>query len=213
MLLDDLPHTTDRHASGARGQYSAMRTIVLVEGVTDELALILAARRSGRDLTAEGVSVVPINGAHAIGRFLRRLAAEDPEARLAGLYDEGEEHVIQAALQRSGYGPQLDRARLEELGFFACVSDLEEELIRAAGESTLSRLIQLEGDAQPWHTFRKQRAWSGRPVDQQFRRFIRSASERNSRYIRAIVETIEPSRLPRPLRLLLDYVEPGRART
>jgi OLD-like protein len=212
MLLDDLPHTTDRHASGARGQYSAMRMIVLVEGVTDELALILAARRSGRDLTAEGVSVVPINGAHAIGRFLRRLAAEDPEARLAGLYDEGEEEVIQAALERAGYGPRLDRGRLEEVGFFACVADLEDELIRAAGEPILSTLIELEGDAQPWHTFRKQRAWNGRPMDQQFRRFIRSVSERNSRYIRAIVETIDPSRLPRPLRLLLAYVEPGRAR-
>ena len=189
-----------------------MRTIVLVEGVTDELALMLAARRSGRDLRAEGISVVPINGAHAISRFLRRLAAEDPEARLAGLYDEGEEEVIQAALVHAGYGPNLDRSRLEEVGFFACIADLEEELIRAAGESILSRLIEVEGDAQPWHTFRKQRAWSGRPMDQQFRRFIRSVSERNSRYIRAIVETIDPSQLPRPLRLLLDYVEPGRAR-
>lgn len=42
-----------------------MRTIVLVEGVTDALALTLAARRSGRDLTAKGVSVLPINGGHA----------------------------------------------------------------------------------------------------------------------------------------------------
>ena len=65
-----------------------MRTIVLVEGVTDELAFTLAARRSGRDLEAEGVSVVPINGAHAISRFLRQLAADEPLAKLAGLYDE-----------------------------------------------------------------------------------------------------------------------------
>ena len=188
-----------------------MRTIVLVEGVTDELALRLAARRSGRDLKAEGVSIVPINGAHAISRFLRQLAAEKPGAKLAGLYDEGEEEVIRAALERAGYGPNLDRSQLEGVGFFACVADLEDELIRAAGETNLSRLIQLEGDAQPWHTFRSQQAWHGRPVDQQFRRFIRSVSERNSRYIRAIVETMDPSRLPRPLRLLLDYVEPGRA--
>src|SRR5712692_10474823 len=79
-------------------QYSAVRTIVLVEGVTDELALRLAARRSGRDLNAEGVSIIPINGAHAISRFLRQLAAEKPGAKLAGLYDEGEEDVIRAAL-------------------------------------------------------------------------------------------------------------------
>ncbi len=185
-----------------------MRTIVLVEGVTDELALTLAARRSGRDLKAEGVTVVPINGAHAIGPFLRRLAAEEPGANLAGLYDEGEEEVIRAALERAGYGLNLDRSRLEGVGFFACVADLEDELIRAASQTNLSRLIVLEGDTQPWRKFRNQRAWHDRPVDQQFRRFIRSVSERNSRYIRAIVETLDLSRLPRPLRLLLDYVEP-----
>ena len=151
---------------------------------------------------------VPINGAHGISRFLRRLAVEEPRANLAGLYDEGEEDVIRAALERAGYGPSPDPGRLERIGFFACSADLEDELIRAAGEPILSR--ELEGDARPWHTFRKQPAWQGRPVDQQFRRFIRSVSDRNSRYIRAIVETIDRSRLPRPVRLLLDYVEPGR---
>lgn len=186
-----------------------MRTIVLVEGVTDKLALTLAARRSGRDLEAEGLSVVPLNGVHAIGRFLRRLAAEEPRANLAGLYDVGEEEVIRAALERAGCGSSLDRSGLERVGFFACSADLEDELVRAAGVTILSRLIELEGDGQPWDTFRKQHAWQGRPVDHQFRRFIRSQSGRNSRYIRAIVETIDPSKLPRPLRLLLDYTESG----
>lgn len=190
-----------------------MRAIVLVEGVTDELALKLAARRLGRDLEAEGVSVVSMNGAHAISRVLRRLATEEPEAMLAGLYDEGEEDVVRAALGRMGYGPNLDRSGLEKIGFFACSTDLEDELTRAAGQAIIARLIELEGDAQPWHTFRKQYAWQGRPVDQQFRRFIRSVSDRNSRYVRAIVESIEPSALPRPVRLLLNHVAPGRAST
>jgi len=194
-------------------QYSAVRTIVLVEGVTDKLALTLAARRSGRDLSAEGVTVVPTNGAHGISRFLRQMAVEDPDAKVAGLYDEGEEEVIRAALERAGRGPGLDRDPLESVGFFACVADLEEELIRAAieAELDLSTLIELHGDAQSWRRFRSQMAWQGRPVDQQFRRFIRSVSERNSRYVRAIVETIDPSQLPRPLRMLLDYDEPMQA--
>lgn len=170
---------------------------MLVEGITDELALRLAAGRLGVDLSAAGVSIVPTNGAHAWSGFLMRLVAAEPQARFAGLYDAGEEAVISAALRRAG----LDRA-----GFFACHADLEDELIRSAGESTLSRLIEREGDAQPWHTFRKQQAWHGRPMDRQFRRFIRSVSERNSRYIRAIVETIDPSSLPEPIRRLLGYV-------
>src|SRR5260370_38231103 len=134
-----------------QGQYSAMRAIVLVEGVTDELALTLAARRSGRDLKAEGVSIIAINGAHAISRFLRQLAAEKPGARLAGLYDEGEEEVIRAALERAGYGPNLDRGQLEGGGFFACIADLGEERIRPAVGTPLSRLIQLGGKPQPSH--------------------------------------------------------------
>ena len=185
-----------------------MRTVVVVEGVTDQLALTLAARRLSRDLDSEGVSIVPIHGAHAISRFMRQLAAGDPGVRVGGLYDVGEEDVIGAALERAGYGANLDRSRLERLGFFACVADLEAELIRAAGETNLSRLIDIAGDAQAWRRFRNQHAWNGRPMDQQFHRFIRSVSARNSRYIRAIVETIEPSQMPRPLRLLLDYVRP-----
>jgi hypothetical protein len=186
-----------------------VRTIIVVEGVTDQLALTLAARRAGRNFEADGVNVVPIHGAHAMSRFLRQVAVDEPEARLAGLYDMGEERVIRTALERGGFGATLDHRQLERLGFFACDADLEEELIRATGEANLSRLIEREGDAQPWHRFRSQSAWRGRPVDQQFHRFIRSVSERNSRYIRAMVETIDPSRLPRPLRLLLDHVEPN----
>jgi len=186
-----------------------MRTVVLVEGVTDQLAVNLASRRLGRDLQSDGVSVVPINGAHAIGRYLRELGAEQPETRVSGLYDAGEEEIIRRALERAGHGPSLDRSRLEEIGFFACAADLEDELIRAAGDATVLRLVDLEGDAQPWRRFRSQQAWHGRPVDQQFRRFIRSVSDRNARYVRAIVETIDPSELPRPLRLLIEFVSPA----
>ena len=199
--------------NGAR-TVSPERTIVLVEGETDELALRLAAQRLGRDLDAEEVSILPINGAHAANRVLREIAAAEPRARLAGLYDEAEEDVIRAALERAGRGQGLvDRAGLEAIGFFACVADLEDELIRATGEANLARLIELAGDAQPWRTFQSQHAWRGRPADQQLRRFIRSVSSRNSRYIRAIVGSTEQSDLPRPLRRLLEYVQPVRPST
>ena len=188
-----------------------MRTIVLVEGVTDQLALTLAARRLGRDLDAEGVTIVPIHGAHAINRFLREMSAEDLTARLAGLYDEGEEDVVRSALERAGFAPNLDRSGLEAVGFFACVVDLEDELIRAAGDDNLTRLIEQEGDATPWRRFRNQHTWNGRPVAAQFHRFIRSVSDRNGRYIRAMVESIDLASMPRPFRLLLEYVDPTAA--
>ena len=64
-------------------------TLVLVEGISDQIAVETAAAARGRDLEAEGVVVVPIGGAHAIGRFLARRLGLPPaaEVRLAGLCD------------------------------------------------------------------------------------------------------------------------------
>jgi hypothetical protein len=183
-----------------------MPTIVIVEGATDKLALTLAARRLGRDLDAENIDVVPIGGAHAITGFLKELAGGHPPAAIAGLCDEGEEDVFGAALERAGYGSNLSRDDLERLGFFVCSADLEDELIRALGTARIASLTELAGDARPWYTFQRQPAWQGQPANQQFRRFIRSVSERNVRYIRAILDTLEPGQLPRPLQLLLDHV-------
>ena len=183
-----------------------MHTIVIVEGATDKLALTLAARRLGRDIEAEDLAIIPIGGAHAIPRYLAELAGEHSQVRIAGLCDEGEEGVFRAALERASYGSNLARNELERLGFFVCSADLEDELIRAVGAPAISRLAELEGDAQAWYTFRKQPAWQRQATHQQFRRFVRSISNRNVRYIRAILEALEPSQLPRPLRLLLAHV-------
>ena len=47
------------------------RAVVLVEGVSDQRAVEALAERRGRNLDAEGISVVPIGGAQAIGKFLK----------------------------------------------------------------------------------------------------------------------------------------------
>lgn len=182
-----------------------MGTVVIVEGATDELALTLAARRLGRDIEA-GVVIRPIGGAHAISKVLTELAGQEPPVTLAGLYDLAEESVFLAALERAGFGSGLSRSDLERLGFFACSADLEDELIRAVGAPAFSKLADAEGDSQAWHTFQRQPAWRGQKVEQQFRRFIRSVSSRNVRYIRAIIDAMEPEQVPRPLQLLLDHV-------
>ena len=48
------------------------QAVVLVEGISDQCALEALAERRGRNLEAEGISVVPIGGAQSIGRFLNR---------------------------------------------------------------------------------------------------------------------------------------------
>jgi hypothetical protein len=120
------------------GAFSA-RGVVLVEGISDKLALEALARRLGRDLDAEGVSVLPIGGAQAIGDALDRLGPGGLGVKLAGLCDAAEERHFQRALERAGFGSNLGRADLEALGFYVCDADLEDELVRslgAAGQST-----------------------------------------------------------------------------
>ena len=51
-----------------------------------------------------------------------------------------------AAVERGGHGPVPDRARLEELGFFACETDLEDELIRALGVPAVEAVIEEQGE-------------------------------------------------------------------
>jgi hypothetical protein len=67
------------------------RTVVLVEGISDQVALEALAERGGRELAAEGSTVVPMGGASNIRRFLERFGPRGLDARLAGLCDAGEE--------------------------------------------------------------------------------------------------------------------------
>ena len=63
------------------------RGVILVEGVSDQLALEALARRRGRNLEAEGISIVPMGGATNIRRFLDVYGPHGFGLRLAGLYD------------------------------------------------------------------------------------------------------------------------------
>ena len=85
------------------------RTVVLVEGVSDEHAVQALAERCGRDLAAEGVRVLPMGGATNIGHFLARFGPAGSDSRLAGLCDEAEAGVFRRGLQRAGIGVPLTR--------------------------------------------------------------------------------------------------------
>jgi hypothetical protein len=171
-------------------------TVVVVEGISDQVAIETVARRCGRDLAAERVQVVPIDGAHAVGRFLRALS---PDTAVRGMYDAGEEHLFREALGRTGIGSPTTRTEMESLGFFACIVDLEDELVRAIGTAGIEGLLAAEGDLERFRTLQKQPAWRGRPVEHQLRRFIAAGSRRKLRYARLIIEALDVDRVPRPL--------------
>ena len=171
------------------------KVVVAVEGVSDQVALEAVAARAGRNLEAEGIRIVPIGGAHGIGKFLADCAGVE----IAGLCDAGEEPVFRRALERAGFGSNLTREEMERRGFYVCVADLEDELIRGLGLESVVALLGEHGDLKSFRTFQKQPAWRGRSVDAQLRRFLCSSDRRKIRYARLIVDALDPAHLPRPL--------------
>jgi hypothetical protein len=176
-----------------------MKRAVLVEGISDRIALETLARRRGRDLEAEGISVVAMGGAQAIGVFLERFGRADLGTAAGGLCDVGEEDEFRRGLERAGFGRGLTRAGMEELGFYVCVADLEEELIRALGTARVEQVVEAQGDLRPFHTLQRQPAWQGQPVEAQLRRFMGSGGRRKTRYAQILVDALELHQVPRPL--------------
>lgn len=181
-------------------------TVVLVEGISDRLALEALAERRGRNFDSEGISVVPMGGAQAIGGFLDRFGPGGLDLRLAGLCDAGEEDDFRRGLERAGLGSNLIRADMERLGFYVCIADLEDELIRALGAASVERVVEAEGDLGSFRTLQKQPAWQRRNTEEQLRRFMGSGGSRKIRYARLLVEALDLTRVPRPLDLLLAHV-------
>lgn len=201
-MTDVIPDGGPEATSRALERSGDARAVVLVEGFSDQIALEALAARRGRDLDREGVAIVPIGGAQALGRFLTRFRG----LQVAGLCDAGEEEVFRRGLERAGLGSGLTRAGMERLGFHVCVEDLEDELIRALGTGAVEAVLDANGDLDPFRTFQKQPAWRGRRVDQQLRRFMGSADRRKLRYARLLVEALELDSMPRPLDGVLAQV-------
>ena len=183
-----------------------VRAVVLVEGASDKVALETLAERRGRNLEAEAVSVVPIGGAQAIRRFLDQFGPGGLGVRIAGLCDAGEEADFRRALEQAGLGSDLTRAEMETLGFYVCVADLEDELIRALGTASVERVVDAHGDLRAFRTLQKQPGWKGRKTEEQLRRFMGSGGRRKIRYASLLVEELDLARVPRPLELVLSHV-------
>jgi hypothetical protein len=206
VRVEAMPAGGPQATTRALAHVSDSRAIVLVEGFSDQVALETLAARRGRNLDREGISVVPIGGAQAIGRFLRRFGPQGSAARLAGLCDAGEEEVFRRSLERAGFGSDLTRADMERLGFYVCVADLEDELIRALGHAAVEAVLDSQGDLGSFRTFQKQPAWRGRRIEAQLRRFMCSADRRNIRYARLLVDALDLAQVPRPLDGVLAHV-------
>ena len=153
-------------------------SIVLVEGITDRVALEAVAARLGIDLAA--VEIVPIGGAQAI----RRAAAEYEGEHVVGLCDAGEERFFRRVLADAT---------------FVCHKDLEDELLRAVGVPRVEELLEAQGDLTTFRHFQNQPAWRGRTAAEGLPRWLQSADRRRFRYLPLLVEMLEPTEIPAPL--------------
>src|SRR5579859_3120541 len=161
------------------------KRIVLVEGLSDAGAVNALAARDGHDLAAEGIAVMPMGGATNIGHYLERFGPRGLGVPVAGLCDAGEEPDFRRGLERAGLGSDLARA-----GFFVCVADLEDELIRALGVPAVEEVVAARGEMGSFRTFRKQPAQRERTAAQQLRRFMGTRSGRKIEYGRALADAL-----------------------
>lgn len=178
-----------------------VRAVVVVEGPSDQIAVVALAERRGIALAEIDVEVVPLGGAHRIGAFLGAL---DRDVSIAGLCDAGEESVFRQALERAGRGTDLGRAAMEQLGFYVCEADLEDELIRALGMPAAEAVVSAAGDLQRFRKLQQMPAWRDRAADEQLRRFIAAGARRKARYARLLVDALDLDAVPRPLDCVLN---------
>jgi hypothetical protein len=160
--------------------------VVLVEGITDRIALEAVAARLGRDLAGEGVEVVAIGGAQAV----RRVFAEHEGKRVVGLCDAPEERWFRRVLGDATY---------------VCVENLEDELIRALGAPQVEDVVAAQGDLETFRSFQNQPAWRGRSTKCQLLRWMHNG-DRHQRYPPLLIAALEPDRIPRPLTAVLEHV-------
>lgn len=184
------PGATDRALAAAWDAVDAARSVVLVEGVSDQAAIDTAANRLGCDLAGEGVLVMPIGGAQALERTMAELQVRAPRLRTAGMCDVGEVEFFRRSL------PDADIA--------VCTEDLEDELVRAAGRELLERIADDLGELRALRTLQAQGPWRDATHAAQFHRFIRSRAGRGQRYAVAILQALDAERIPPPLRRTVE---------
>ena len=183
-----------------------LRTVVLVEGNSDRVALLTLAGRRGRDLAAEGIEVVAMDGITNNRAFASRYGPHGLGVPLAGLYDAAEEAKLRKGLAAAGLQTALEPDGLARLGFYGCSADLEDELIRALGVAAVEAVIEAAGETRSLQLLAgmpAQRDWTREAV---LRRFLGSRAGRKARYAALLVDALPPGHEPEPLAAVLARV-------
>jgi hypothetical protein len=193
-LTDEDARRLARFTSPQTAEAFFARSVILVEGMSDQIVLEALAERRSRNLDAEGVAIVPMGGAGSIGAFLDLFGSAGFRVGLAGLCDDAEMPVFASALERAGMATTPSRTDMEALGFFVCVADLEDELIRALGTTKVEQLVDSRGDLGAFRVFQGQAKYAPLALDQQLRAFI--SKGRKIEYGPLLVDALDLTQVP-----------------
>jgi hypothetical protein len=177
---------------------TSVRMFVLVEGDSDAGAVRAVAGLLGCDLDLHRIQISSADGVTNFSQLLVDFVRKHPGAEFCGMYDVADERHVRNALTRSGVAA-ASHDLLESLGFFACVADLEDELIRALGSEGVERVLEAQGEITSFRRFQAMPQHRSTSVHQQLRRFLGTRATRKIRTARRLVEALGLGRLPRPL--------------
>ena len=174
------------------------RTLVLVEGESDANAARALAARVGCDLGSCRIDILPAGGVTNFARVLLTYLRAHPSARVCGMYDTADEWHVRRALA-SAEILIAGGGSIEAFGFFACVADLEDELIRALGVQTVERVVEEQAELDSFRRFQAMPQHRHSPTHQQLHRFLGTRATRKIRSAERLVEALDLAHLPRPL--------------
>jgi hypothetical protein len=177
---------------------TTIRTLVLVEGNSDAGAVRALADLLGCDLALHDIQIWSANGVTNFSQLLVEFVQAHPGAEFCGMYDVADERHVRRALTHAAI-PIAAHESLESFGFFACVADLEDELIRALGAEAVERVLEAQGELISFRRFQAMPQHRGTPVHHQLRRFLGTRATRKVRSAQRLVEALGLARLPRPI--------------
>jgi hypothetical protein len=183
-------------------------TVVLLEGPSDVAAVRAVTATCGVTDSLNRYQLVDMGGVTNIRRHLAAFRTASMPVRVIGMCDAGEARFFARALQLNGEGRDHE-ADLAEHGFYVCVADLEDELIRAMGPERVVGVLGRLGLGGRLETFQRQPAWRDRPLHEQLHRFAGVASGRKTLLARALAEGLAPDEVPAPLRRLVGRMADG----
>ena len=180
------------------GTTTTVRTLVLVEGNSDAGAVRALADLLGCDLNLNQIQILSADGVTNFSRLLVEFVHKHPGAEFCGMYDVADERHVRRVLTHAAI-PVAANESLESRGFFACVADLEDGLIRALGVEGVERVLEAQGELISFRRFQAMPQHRSTPEHRQLHRFLGTRATRKIRSAQRLVEALGLAGLPRPL--------------